>query len=103
MHRRSESNETLTSTRGDLFENISPIGAGRVPREFFPTDEARRPIMTTNLNLSLHDARTEPHPVERPGRITRWAWVVYVVMALATPLVMYSGPDVMSPSATVIA
>jgi hypothetical protein len=33
----------------------------------------------------------------------RWVTLLYVVVALAAPLIMYAGPDVLSPAAPVIA
>jgi len=42
-------------------------------------------------------------PEERSRRVSRWAVVVYVVVTLATPLLIYAGPDVMSPAAPAIA
>lgn len=35
-------------------------------------------------------------------RGSRWVAVVYVVVALAAPLLLYAGPQVMSPAAPVI-
>jgi hypothetical protein len=39
----------------------------------------------------------------RTKRAARWVSLIYVAVALATPLLIYAGPDVMSPAATVIA
>jgi hypothetical protein len=36
-------------------------------------------------------------------RVSRWAVVAYVVVTLATPLLLYAGPDVLSPAAPAIA
>ena len=36
-------------------------------------------------------------------RASRWVAVIYVVVALATPLLLYAGPETMSPAAPVIA
>ena len=38
-----------------------------------------------------------------PTRVSRWVVVIYIVVALAAPLLMYAGPEVMSPAAPVIA
>ena len=37
------------------------------------------------------------------SRLSRWVVVIYIVAALAAPLLMYAGPEVMSPAAPVIA
>jgi hypothetical protein len=65
--------------------------------------------MTLQMNPVQHVvARTYPN-ADRPrreggaSRMSRWAWVLYVAMALVTPLVVYSGPDVMTPAASTIA
>jgi len=42
-------------------------------------------------------------PEERSQRVSRWAVVIYVLVALATPLLLYAGPDVLSPTAPAIA
>ncbi len=41
----------------------------------------------------------------RPARerATRWVAAIYFIIALATPLLLYAGPEVLSPAAPVIA
>ena len=39
----------------------------------------------------------------RPRRLSRLTTAVYLIVALAAPLVVYFGPDVLSPAAPVIA
>ena len=46
---------------------------------------------------------TSAQPEARSRRVSRWAVVIYVVVALATPLLLYAGPDVLSPTAPAIA
>ena len=45
----------------------------------------------------------EFHPEERLTRVSKWTSILYVVIALATPLLVYSGPDVMSPATAAFA
>ena len=45
--------------------------------------------------------RCDSRSHERRG--ARWAAIVYVALALATPIIVYAGPDVMSPAVPVIA
>ena len=40
---------------------------------------------------------------EQGNRVSKWVAAVYVAVALATPVLVYSGPDVMSPTAPAIA
>jgi hypothetical protein len=52
-----------------------------------------------NLHVDERNARTEPST----RRGARWVVVALVAVALATPLLLYRGPDVMYPAAPVIA
>jgi hypothetical protein len=38
------------------------------------------------------------HAEEQSTRVSKWASIVYLAIALATPVLVYSGPDVMSPA-----
>jgi hypothetical protein len=38
------------------------------------------------------------HAEEQSTRVSRWASIVYLAIALAAPVLVYSGPDVMSPA-----
>ncbi len=40
---------------------------------------------------------------EQSTRVSKWTSILYLAIALATPLLVYSGPDVMSPAAPAIA
>ncbi|HEX6138760.1 MAG TPA: hypothetical protein VF059_13990 [Casimicrobiaceae bacterium] len=40
---------------------------------------------------------------EQANRVSKWIAAVYVAVALATPVLVYSGPDVMTPTAPAIA
>ena len=52
-----------------------------------------------NRHIEMRDEHTDP--AARRG--ARWVVVALVAVALATPLLLYSGPDVMYPAAPVIA
>ena len=43
------------------------------------------------------------HAEEDSTRMSRWASILYLFFALAAPVLVYFGPDVMSPAAPVIA
>jgi len=53
--------------------------------------------------LSRLNSRRSRESLARPTPAWRWVALIYVVVALAAPLIMYVGPDVMSPAAPVIA
>jgi len=38
------------------------------------------------------------HDEEQSTRVSKWTSIIYLVIALAAPLLVYSGPDVMSPA-----
>ena len=67
--------------------------------------------MTADIEVNsaprpLPDAQrdsNERNPVEQSTRISRWAWIIYVIVALAAPLLLYAGPDVLSPAAPAVA
>lgn len=71
--------------------------------------------MTSFMAACRGDARSVTSPrLERPEtafsedegkstRVSRWTSLLYVVVALAAPVLVYSGPDVLSPSAPAIA
>jgi len=56
-----------------------------------------------NERLSRLTSRRSGESLARPTPAWRWVAFIYVVIALAAPLIMYVGPDVMSPAASVIA
>ena len=70
---------TISSTRGARSDDVH-----------------RASIMTVVAGIF----RTRP---DTPSRMSRWVVVIYIVAALVAPLVMYAGPDVMSPAAPAIA
>lgn len=43
------------------------------------------------------------HAEEQSMRVSKWTSIVYLVIVLATPVLVYSGPDVMSPATPAIA
>lgn len=47
--------------------------------------------------------REYSHSEEESRRVSKWMSVLYVAIALAAPLVVYSGPDVMSSATPAIA
>jgi hypothetical protein len=62
-----------------------------------PSDDVHRAsIMTVVAGIF----RSRP---DAPSRLSRWVVVIYIVAALAAPLLMYAGPEVMSPAAPMIA
>lgn len=69
---------TITSARGErLHELHSPVARTGVAG-FFDCRPARE-------------------------RATRWVAAIYFIIALATPLLLYAGPEVLSPAAPAIA
>jgi hypothetical protein len=55
--------------------------------------------LDANRHVDVRDGSAE----QRSRRVSRWAVVALIVVALATPFLLYTGPDVMSPAAPVIA
>ena len=55
--------------------------------------------------FSRHPALLRSRFFQHRSRSTGWRWVafVYLVVALAAPVLVYSGPDVLSPVASIIA
>ena len=48
--------------------------------------------------------RSPPSDVEqRSRRVSRWMSILYLATALAAPVLLYFGPDVLSPTAPAIA
>lgn len=92
----------LSSTRGDRFDAVLPDYGEWFPRAFFQGEAA----MTTT-----HDEGSEPMSPrseraesdyslaeERSTRVSKWTSILYLAIALAAPVLVYSGPDVMSPA-----
>jgi hypothetical protein len=86
----------------------------RSPRDFFKAHGGRKREDGDRQMTADHDSKTrQPQPPEDgPGpcdterqsmRVSRWTSLLYLVVALAAPVLVYSGPDVLSPSAEVIA
>jgi len=69
---------TITSTRGERLQDLHPgVGQALVAGSF-----ARRAAR---------------------DRGSRWVAAIYFVIALATPFLLYAGPEVLSPAAPAIA
>ena len=49
------------------------------------------------------DEATSSNTERESTRVSRWTSLLYLVVALAAPVLVYSGPDVLSPSAPAIA
>ena len=68
----------------------------------------RMDIERMNRNRDKAAERTDSGP-ERAGSATtswrtgRWVALIYVIVALGAPLLLYAGPDSMSPAAPLIA
>jgi hypothetical protein len=67
-------------------------------------------MATDPMNPNLHTATDGTIPgadnASNPPaslRTGRWVTLIYVVVALGAPLLVYAGPDVMSPTAPLIA
>ena len=62
------------------------------------------PIRSTTATESMSDAKADySHADEQSTRVSRWTSVLCLMTALATPLLLYFGPDVLSPAAPAIA
>ena len=60
--------------------------------------------MMTHANADLPMTNAAPENVEEQSRrISRWMSILYLVAALGAPLLLYFGPDVVSPTAPAIA
>ena len=61
--------------------------------------------MTTRADADI--PMPNPSPIadveEDSRRVSRWVSILYFVVALAAPLLLYFGPDVLSPTAPAIA
>jgi hypothetical protein len=71
---------TISSTRGARSDDLHQP-SGRADAAGFFSDAAR----------------------QGQKRVSRFVAIVYVVVALATPFLLYAGPDVLSPAAPVVA
>jgi hypothetical protein len=111
-------NATLSSTRGDAFERAPTRLANDAFRGiFFERDQGGRialhGAMTMALQTSFPAGSATPpvidaeeghsHAEEQSSRLSRWTSAVYLITALATPLLLYFGPDVLSPTTPAIA
>jgi len=61
--------------------------------------------MTTHpdARVPMPEDAPVPNVEERSRRLSRWLSILYVVAALAAPLLLYFGPNVLSPTAPAIA
>ncbi len=89
MNTASLSSFTLTSARDARSQAPEKDGDGTSAAGFF----------------TRHAALLRGGLVRHRSRSSAWRWVafVYFVVALAAPVLVYSGPDVLSPVAPVIA
>ena len=69
---------TITSTRGERLHDLHPPVGQTGAAGFFDCCPARE-------------------------RASRWVAAIYFIIALATPFLLYAGPEVLSPAAPVIA
>jgi hypothetical protein len=69
---------TITSTRGERLHDLHPPVGQTGVAGFFDCPPARE-------------------------RASRWVAAIYFIIALATPFLLYAGPEVLSPAAPVIA
>lgn len=109
-----------TNQHIDMQPPTAPLASARDARSVGIPSESARTFVAGFLGLrpQMRTARRSFRLVERLSRLTSrgsreslarptpaWRWVafIYVVIAVAAPLIMYVGPDVMSPAAPVIA
>ena len=59
--------------------------------------------MTTHADVAMTNASPIADVEQQSRRVSRWVSILYLVVALATPLLLYFGPDVLSPTAPAIA
>jgi len=61
--------------------------------------------MTTHpdARVPMPEDAPVPNVEEHSRRLSRWLSILYVVAALAAPLLLYFGPNVLSPTAPAIA
>jgi hypothetical protein len=69
---------TITSTRGERLHDLHSSTGRTGVAGFFAGDSSRE-------------------------RVSRWVAVIYFIIALATPFLLYAGPEVLSPAAPAIA
>ena len=60
-------------------------------------------ITHANADIPMPNASPVENVEEQSRRVSRWVSILYLVAALATPLLLYFGPDVSSPTAPAIA
>jgi len=69
-------------------------------------------MITSTRGERLHDLHSPVGQTDAPGflacrpvreRASRWVAAIYFIVALATPLLLYAGPEVLSPAAPAIA
>jgi len=67
-------------------------------------DELETPMVTqANTDIPMPNPSPVENVEEQSRRVSRWVSILYLVAALATPLLLYFGPDVSSPTAPAIA
>jgi hypothetical protein len=68
--------------------------------------------VTSTRGKRLNDGQSPVEPTGAAGffdgrpareRASRWVAAIYFIIALATPFLLYAGPEVLSPAAPVIA
>jgi len=59
-------------------------------------------VMHANADIPMTNAAPE-NVEEQSRRVSRWMSILYLVAALGAPLLLYFGPDVVSPTAPAIA
>jgi hypothetical protein len=91
----------FSSTRGDRFEVLQPDYGEWFPRAFFQgeaTMTTRSPGCEPVIPSGAQPDFGYSHAEERSTRVSSWTSIPYLVIALATPVLLYFGPDVMSPA-----
>jgi hypothetical protein len=91
----------VSSTRGDRFDAVLPDYGEWFPRAFFQGEAAMTTHNQGSEPMSRRGERAESDyslAEEHSTRVSKWTSILYLAIALATPVLVYSGPDVMSPA-----
>ena len=96
----------FSSTRGSRFDPVLQDYGEWFPRAFFQGEATMTTRGEGSEPMSRRGERAESDyslAEEHSTRVAKWTSILYLAIALATPVLVYSGPDVMSPATTALA
>jgi hypothetical protein len=101
---RKSTTDDVTSTRGKQLRRLHRRMLGRaVSAGIFSGRERSFDVMTQlyDHRSAAGDSGDRSSGARTKFVAARWATIVYVVVALAAPLLIYAGPDLVSPATAI--